>query len=111
MLRPLTVARAPGLMNVAGGLWPVVSLRTCGRFHGAATDGWLQKRSSRFLALAGAGMLVTFFAIDLVYVLRRRIPATYLMDAAEGAAWCSAADTKACRGRANGARGRRTSAG
>ncbi|WP_225799988.1 hypothetical protein [Streptomyces sp. NK15101] len=107
MPSPLTVARAQGLFNLVGGLWPVVSLRTFERVYGAKAEGWLQKTSGALLASAGISMLMaapgpeglrharrtgigtalTFLAVDLVYVPRRRIPATYLMDAAKEAAW------------------------
>ncbi|MET9958280.1 hypothetical protein ABZ128_04210 [Streptomyces sp. NPDC006326] len=107
MPRPVTIARAQGLFNLAGGLWPLVSLRTFERIYGPKTDGWLQKTSGALLASAGITMLladagtegvrharrtgigtaVTFLAIDLIYVPRRRIPATYLWDAAKEAAW------------------------
>ncbi|MEU3778213.1 hypothetical protein AB0F11_34445 [Streptomyces sp. NPDC032472] len=126
--RPLDVARAQGLFNLVGGLWPLLSLRTFEQVYGRKTDGWLQKTSGALLASAGLGMLLadpgpegvrharrtgigtalTFLAIDLVYVPRRRIPATYLMDAAKEAAWLAAwwKASPACRKR--GAGGRRT---
>ncbi|MFD8410999.1 hypothetical protein ACFV2Q_04430 [Streptomyces sp. NPDC059650] len=107
MLREVTLARAQGLFNLVGGLWPVVSLRTFELVYGPKADGWLQKTSGALLASAGISMLlagprpegllharrtgigtaVTFLAIDLIYVPRRRIPATYLLDAAMEAAW------------------------
>ncbi|MFF3314659.1 hypothetical protein ACFYV5_04000 [Streptomyces sp. NPDC003035] len=107
MPRPVTVARAQGLFNVVGGLWPVLSLRTFEAVYGRKADGWLQRTSGGLLASAGISMLlaapgpegmrharrtgigtaVTLLAIDLAYVPRRRIPATYLMDAAKEAAW------------------------
>ncbi|MFD3533848.1 hypothetical protein [Streptomyces sp. NPDC058664] len=107
MPRPSTVARAQGLFNLVGGVWPLVSLRTFERVYGPKTDDWLQRTSGALLASAGISMLpagpgpegvrharrvgvgtaVTFLAIDLVYVPRRRIPATYLMDAAKETAW------------------------
>ncbi|MCB5180731.1 hypothetical protein [Streptomyces antimicrobicus] len=110
MPRPTTVARAQGLFNLVGGLWPVVSLRTFERVYGPKADGWLQKTSGALLASAGISMLraagspeglrharrtgigtaLTFLAVDAVYVPRRRIPATYLMDAAKEAGWLAA---------------------
>ncbi|MEU0404094.1 hypothetical protein ABZ318_28470 [Streptomyces sp. NPDC006197] len=107
---PLAVARAQGLFNIVGGLWPVVSLRSFERIYGAKTDRWLQRTSGALLASAGFSMLraeptpaglrqarrigvgtaLTFLTIDLVYVPRRTIPATYLMDAAKEIAWLAA---------------------
>ncbi|MFJ8668884.1 hypothetical protein [Streptomyces sp. NPDC093600] len=110
LVRPVAVARAQGVFNIVGGLWPVVSLRTFERVYGAKTDKWLQRTSGALLATAGYSMLragstpagvrharrigvgtaLTFLAIDLVYVPRRTIPATYLMDAAKEIAWLAA---------------------
>ncbi|CAL9581841.1 hypothetical protein [Streptomyces sp. enrichment culture] len=111
---PRTVARAQGLFNVVGGAWPLVSLRTFGRVYGPVADGWLQKTSGALLLSAGCTMLraasrtasgedgvrharrtgigtaLTFLAIDLVYVPKKRIRATYLVDAAMEAAWLAA---------------------
>ncbi|MGW0467924.1 hypothetical protein ACWDX6_22090 [Streptomyces sp. NPDC003027] len=110
LVRPVAVARAQGVFNIVGGLWPVVSLRTFEQVYGAKTDKWLQRTSGALLASAGFSMLcagstpagvrharrvgvgtaLTFLAIDLVYVPRRTIPATYLMDAAKEIAWLAA---------------------
>ncbi|MGW6244615.1 hypothetical protein [Streptomyces roseolus] len=110
LARPLAVARAQGLFNIVGGSWPLVSLRSFESVYGAKTDRWLQRTSGALLASAGYGMLrteptpaglrqarrigvgtaLTFLAIDLVYVPRRVIPATYLMDAAKEIAWLAA---------------------
>ncbi|MGW0121230.1 hypothetical protein [Streptomyces sp. NPDC003327] len=110
MPRPVTVARAQGLFNLVGGAWPLISLRTFEWIYGPKADRWLQKTSGGLLASAGISMLLagaddegvrharrvgigtalTFLAVDLVYVPRRRIPATYLMDAAKETAWLAA---------------------
>ncbi|MER7830476.1 hypothetical protein [Streptomyces sp. NPDC095602] len=110
---PRTVARAQGLFNVVGGAWPLVSLRTFGRVYGPVADGWLQKTSGALLLSAGWTMLraasgtagedgvrharrtgigtaLAFLAVDLVYVPKGRIRATYLVDAAMEAAWLAA---------------------
>ncbi|MDT9682370.1 hypothetical protein RND61_09850 [Streptomyces sp. TRM76323] len=109
---PRTVARAQGLFNVVGGVWPLVSLRTFGRIYGPIADGWLQKTSGALLLSAGWNMLraasasdgesvrharrtgvgtaLAFLAIDLAYVPRGRIRATYLLDAAMEIAWLAA---------------------
>ncbi|RSS58259.1 hypothetical protein [Streptomyces sp. WAC06614] len=106
-MTPAAVARGQGLFNVVGGLWPLVSLPTFERVYGPKQDDWLQKTSGGLLLASGIAMLaasrdpagirharltgigtaVTFLAVDLVYVPRRRIPATYLMDAAKEIAW------------------------
>ncbi|MER6298889.1 hypothetical protein ABT247_04845 [Kitasatospora sp. NPDC001539] len=102
MPQAVTVARAQGLFNLVGGLWPVLSLRTFEAVYGAKTDRWLQRTNGALLAATGISLLLaepsaegmrharrvgvgsalTFLAADLVYVPLRRIPATYLLDAA-----------------------------
>lgn len=106
----LTVARTQGVFNLVGGLWPVMSPRTFERVYGAKTDRWLQRTNGALLASTGISMLlagpgpeglrharrtgigsaVVFLAADLVYVPLRRIPATYLLDAAKEATWLTA---------------------
>ncbi|MEU6878864.1 hypothetical protein [Streptomyces sp. NPDC046712] len=110
MVAPVTVARAQGLFNLAGGLWPLLSLRTFERVYGPKTDDWLQKTSAGLLAVSGMSMLrtaataegvraarrtgvgtaVTLLAVDVVYVPRGRISPAYLMDAAKEIAWLTA---------------------
>ncbi|MCG6497775.1 hypothetical protein [Kitasatospora sp. A2-31] len=106
----LTVARAQGLFNLVGGLWPVLSLRTFEAVYGAKTDRWLQRTNGALLASTGISLLLaepgsagvrharrvglgsalTLLTADAVYVPLRRIPATYLLDAAKEAAWVAA---------------------
>lgn len=106
--RSLTMAH--GAFNVAGGLWPLLSLRTFEWVFGTKHDRWLQKtvgglllangisqlagadsaegrRRARTLGLATAS---TLLAVDLIYVPRRQIPATYLLDAAMEVGWLRA---------------------
>ncbi|MGW6566336.1 hypothetical protein [Streptomyces sp. NPDC054975] len=110
MVTPVTVARAQGLFNVAGGLWPLVSLRTFERVYGPKTDDWLQKTSGGLLVVSGVSMLraartpeglrharrtgvgtaATLLAVDLAYVPPGRISPAYLMDAAKEIAWLTA---------------------
>jgi hypothetical protein len=106
MVTGSALARAHGLFNVAGGLWPMVSARSFEAVFGRKEDRWLQRttagllmgigwaqtrsaaagqwRHARRLGLATA---VTLLAIDLVYVPKGRIAKTYLLDAAMEAAW------------------------
>ncbi|MFD5326908.1 hypothetical protein [Streptomyces sp. NPDC127092] len=106
----ITVARAQGLFNVVGGMWPVLSLRSFEAIYGAKTDRWLQRTNGALLAATGISLLLarpgsegmrharcvgtgsalTLLAADVVYVPLRRIPATYLLDAAMEAAWLTA---------------------
>ncbi len=119
MVAPATVARAQGLFNVVGGLWPLVSLRTFERVYGPKTDDWLQKASAGLLFSAGVTMLgaaitpeglryarrtgigtaLTFLLVDLVYVPRGRISPAYLMDAAKETGWLIAWGKASCGGR------------
>ncbi|XIE81523.1 hypothetical protein AB6O49_33970 [Streptomyces sp. SBR177] len=107
MVAPATVARAQGLFNVVGGLWPLVSLRTFERVYGPKTEDWLQKASAGLLMSAGLSMLgaaktpeglryarrtgigtaLTFLLVDLVYVPLGRMSPAYLMDAAKETGW------------------------
>ncbi|WP_438318728.1 hypothetical protein ACSHWO_34705 [Streptomyces sp. HUAS TT3] len=110
MLREVTLARAQGLFDLLGGLWPARLAQKSELVYGPKADGRLQKTSGALLASAGISMLpagadpegmlharrtgigtaMTFLAIGLIYVPRRRIPATYLLDAAKETAWLMA---------------------
>ncbi|OIK07817.1 hypothetical protein BIV23_02285 [Streptomyces monashensis] len=57
---------------------------TAGLLGPATADGLRQARR------AGVGTAVTLLAIDLLYVPRRRIRPTYLLDAAMQAGWLTA---------------------
>ncbi|MFI6106717.1 hypothetical protein [Streptomyces sp. NPDC051310] len=104
---PRAVARAQG---VIGGAWPLLSLRTFERVYGPKADDWLQKTTGGLLVAAGWSMLraaaddegmrharrtgvgtaLTLLLVDVVYVPKGRIRATYLMDAAKEVAWLAA---------------------
>ncbi|MDQ1012924.1 hypothetical protein QFZ82_007409 [Streptomyces sp. V4I23] len=110
MVDPLALARAHGLFNVLGGVWPLLSLRTFEWVSGPKTDEWLLQTCGGLLATAGWSMLrvspgpeglrharrlgvgtaVTLLVIDLVYVPLGRIRPTYLIDAATEIAWLTA---------------------
>ncbi|MGW4213524.1 hypothetical protein ACWEIJ_36450 [Lentzea sp. NPDC004789] len=99
------LARAHGLFNIAGGLWPMVSARSFEAVFGHKEDRWLQRTTAGLLMgigwaqtrsaagqwqharTLGLATAVTLLAIDLVYVPKGRIAKTYLLDAAMEAAW------------------------
>ncbi|MDQ0701109.1 hypothetical protein [Streptomyces sp. W4I9-2] len=105
-----TTAAAHGVFNLVGGLWSLVHLRSFEGVFGPKTDEWLQMTTGGLLAGAGVTQLaaaadpegprharrvglvtaVTLLAIDLVYVPKRRLRPTYLLDAAMEAAWIAA---------------------
>ncbi|GLZ27971.1 hypothetical protein Lesp02_01610 [Lentzea sp. NBRC 105346] len=103
------LARAHGVFNILGGLWPLVSARTFEAVFGRKTDRWLQQTTAGLLISVGwtqtraatnaqwtharrIGMAtaITLFVIDLVYVPKGRISKTYLLDAAMEAGWLAA---------------------
>ncbi|WP_189241574.1 hypothetical protein [Planobispora rosea] len=100
-------ARAHGAFNVASGVWPLMHLPSFEKVFGPKEDDWLVRtvaglllgvgwtqlragstpegmRNARRIGVATAA---TLLAIDLVYVPRGRIRATYLLDAAAEIAW------------------------
>jgi hypothetical protein len=101
------LARAHGLLNLAGGAWPLISLPSFEAVFGPKTDRWLVRTVSgllvvngltqlaaatspagvpyaRRLGLGTAGVLA---AVDLGYATRGRISRMYLLDAAVELAW------------------------
>jgi hypothetical protein len=103
------VARWQGAFNLAGGLWPLVSMRTFEAVYGPKTDRWLECTVAGLLATVGAAQLTartdaevrlarilgvgtatTLLAVDAVNVPRGRIRWTYLQDAVCEAAWIAA---------------------
>jgi hypothetical protein len=104
------IARTQGLFNLVGGAWPPMHLRSFEWVFGPKTDDWLQRTTAGLLATSGwsqlltrsvpgglaqarrtgVGTAVTLLAVDLVYVPRRRIRPTYLLDAAMQAGWLAA---------------------
>ena len=95
------VALGQGVMYVATGVWPLVSLRTFERVTGPKVDGWLvqtvgavvasvggvlllaarRNRVTPEIAALGVSCAASLTAIDIVYVARRRIAPIYLADA------------------------------
>ncbi|POX48564.1 hypothetical protein [Streptomyces sp. Ru72] len=109
-MNPIWVARSQGLFNLVGGGWPLLHLRSFEWVFGPKSEEWLQQTTAGLLATAGCSMLLgppttdglrqarrtgvgtamTLLAIDLLYVPRRRIRPTYLLDAAMQAGWLTA---------------------
>ena len=105
MLRPVGpvhMAKLHGALNIWGGLWPILHLRSFEGVFGPKVDRWLvytvaglltsigysqwQAATSenwRHARRLGIGTAGTLLAIDLIYVPRGRIRWTYLLDAAE----------------------------
>ncbi|MEV5509875.1 hypothetical protein [Streptomyces orinoci] len=106
----LWVARAQGVFNLVGGGWPLLHLRSFAWVFGPKHDEWLQKASAGLFASSGwsllrapataeglaqarrigVGAALTYLAVDLCYVPRRRIRPTYLLDAAMEIGWLTA---------------------
>ena len=101
------LALAHGAFNLAGGLWPLVSMRSFEWVFGPKEDRWLAQTVAGLLAAnglsqllaarsdagiaharrVGIGTAATLLAIDLVYVPSGRLRWTYLLDAAMEAGW------------------------
>ncbi|HEV2755232.1 MAG TPA: hypothetical protein VG318_05585 [Actinomycetota bacterium] len=104
------LARAQGLFNVVGGAWPIVALPTFEWVFGRKRDVYLQRTSGALFAASGIALLLAepsadgvvtarrigmgvaaaYLLIDLIYVPKRDIPATYLLDAAMEIGWLRA---------------------
>lgn len=104
------VARAQGLFNVLGGLWPLVSLRSFEWVYGKKRDIYLQKTvggllfSIGYVQLAaghspkemptvrrlGLATATTLLAIDLAYIPRGEMRWTYWQDALCELGWIAA---------------------
>ena len=100
------IARAQGVFNVVGGLWPLVSLRTFEAVYGPKTDRYLEHTVAGLLVAIGLvqlagrheqelvaarrigiGTAVTLLAIDAIYVPQGKMRWTYLQDALCEAGW------------------------
>ncbi|BDT90362.1 hypothetical protein IFM12275_03380 [Nocardia sputorum] len=104
------VARAHGVFNVVGGLWPLLHRRSFEAVFGPKNDHWLQYTVAGLLAGNGVAQILASFspvgvadarrigvitatwllAIDLKYVPKGDIPKTYLLDAAMEVGWLAA---------------------
>lgn len=101
------VARVQGSFYVASGLWPLLHRRSFEAVFGPKQDYWLATTVGLLLAGTGATQLTApttpdglatvrrvgvstaaaLACVDVVNVSRRRIPATYLLDAAAELGW------------------------
>jgi hypothetical protein len=106
-MNPVTLARAHGVANVIGGLWPLVHLDSFEAVFGPKTDRWLVKTVAGLLVVNGLSLLGTtsspeslaqarrlgvgtaavLVMIDLIYVPLGRISKMYLADAAVEIGW------------------------
>jgi hypothetical protein len=103
----LVLSRAHGVANMAGGLWPLLHIRSFEMVFGPKTDRWLVKTVAGLLIVngltqlasssstgsirqarrLGLGTAIVLTAIDLVYVPAGRISKMYLVDAALEVGW------------------------
>jgi hypothetical protein len=98
-LEASALARAHGVFNVLGGLWPLVSMRSFEAVLGPKVDHWLVRTVAGLMVTNGAvqlmaegpdglraarrlgiGTALTLGAIDAVYAPKGRISRVYLLD-------------------------------
>jgi hypothetical protein len=104
------LARAHGVANLAGGLWPLLHLRSFEMVFGPKTDRWLVKTVAGLLIVNGITQLATsssadsmrqarrlgvgtaavLAVVDMIYVSAGQISKMYLVDAAVEVAWIMA---------------------
>ena len=104
------LARAHGMTNVLGGLWPLLHMASFEAVFGPKTDRWLVKTVSGLLVVNGLAQLATtssvtsvrharqlgvgtaavLAAVDLTYAPTGRISRMYLLDAAIEVGWIAA---------------------
>jgi hypothetical protein len=109
-MNAVTLARAHGVANLIGGLWPLLHLHSFEAVFGPKTDRWLVKTVSGLLVVNGLTQLGTtssmkciaqarrlgvgtasvLAVIDLIYVPMGRISKMYLIDAAVEIGWITA---------------------
>ena len=101
MLKPPLMGKTHGAFNIAGGLWPLLHVRSFEAVFGPKADRWLVYTVAGLLISIGYAEIkastpdgwpharrlgvataTTLLAIDLVYVSRGRLRWTYLLDAA-----------------------------
>lgn len=106
----MDLARAHGLFNVAGGLWPLLHMGSFEAVSGPKADRWLVRTVSLMMVANGLVQLnasrspdgvgearrvgvataVPLAAIDLVYAPKGRISKVYLLDAVAEIGWIAA---------------------
>jgi hypothetical protein len=111
--KAMRLARLHGLFNVAGGVWPIIHIRSFEAVLGPKVDRWLvytvaglmvstgtaqlaataEEESLRQARRVGIGCAATLAVIDLIYVPRRRISPMYLFDALAESGWLIAWST------------------
>jgi hypothetical protein len=105
--RAAALARGHGIFNVAGGLWPLLHMRSFEAVTGPKTDRWLVRTVAALMVAnglvqcrtsatgtglsaardIGIGTAAALGVIDLAYGLPHRISRAYLADAALEAGW------------------------
>ncbi len=108
--RPVRLARAHGAFNVAGGLWPLLHLRSFEAVTGPKADRWLVRTVAGLMVANGVaqwrtepssdgraaarriglGTASVLAAVDVAYAIPHRISRMYLVDAALEAGWALA---------------------
>jgi hypothetical protein len=103
----VNLARAHGVANLIGGLWPLLHLHSFEAVFGPKTDRWLVKTVSGLLIVngltqlgttsslasiaqarrLGVGTAAVLAGIDLTYVPMGRISKMYLIDATVEISW------------------------
>jgi hypothetical protein len=106
----VALARAHGVMNVVGGVWPLLHIGSFEAVFGPKAHRWLVKTVAGLLIVNGLAQLATspsgdgmrqarrlgvgtaavLAAIDLAYVPAGRISKMYLLDAVLEVAWITA---------------------
>jgi len=101
-IKPAHLSLAHGVFNFTTGLWPVFHRRSFETVTGPKTDFWLVRTVGLLIATSGAvmgmagwkkrvtpetralgiGIAASLAAIDIIYVLKKRISPIYLIDAA-----------------------------
>ena len=106
-MNQILVARGHGCFNVAGGVWPLLHMRSFEAVLGPKVDRWLVRTVAGLMAVNGAvqmaagrstdqlrqarrigmGTALTLASIDIVYASQGRISRVYLADAVLEVAW------------------------
>jgi hypothetical protein len=103
----MALPQGHGVFNIAGGLWPLLHMRSFEAVTGPKVDRWLVRTVSGLMVANGVaqiraepsrdgraaarrigmGTAVVLAAVDVVYAGRRRISRMYLFDAVLETAW------------------------
>ena len=105
--RAARLARAHGVFNIGGGLWPLLHMRSFEAVTGPKVDRWLVRTVAGLMVAnglvqwraepsvegiasarrVGLGTALTLAAIDITYAVPRRISRMYLLDAVLEVGW------------------------